>query len=174
MADLDALREQLDEEGEAKSDLQRLLSRANAEAQSWRLKYESEGMTRSEELEEIRRKLTIKLQESENSLEGASSKINGLEKTKSRLQLELEDAVVNSDRASSMVNQLEKRVRSFDKNTADWQTKVRSIQTEFENVQKECRSYSAELYRSKTQYEESITVVETLRRENCNLTGLFN
>lgn len=173
IADMDALREQLEEESEAKADLQRQLSRANAEAQSWRVKYETEGMTRAEELEETRRKLTSKLQETEASLEAASSKISGLEKTKSRLQLELEDAVVNSDRASSLVTQLEKKNRSFDKTVADWQNKVRSLQVDLENSQKECRSYSTEIYRLKTQYEEVISTVDTLRRENSNLTGLY-
>jgi len=44
MGDLDALREQLEEESDAKADLQRQLSRANAEANAWRVKYESEGI----------------------------------------------------------------------------------------------------------------------------------
>lgn len=41
---MDGLREQLEEETDAKADLQRQLSRANADAQQWRVKYESEGM----------------------------------------------------------------------------------------------------------------------------------
>lgn len=50
--DMDTLREQLEEETEAKADLQRQLSKVNAEAQLWRNKYESEGLTRLEELED--------------------------------------------------------------------------------------------------------------------------
>lgn len=50
--DLDSFREQLEEEQEAKADLQRQLSKANAEVQLWRSKYESEGLARLEELEE--------------------------------------------------------------------------------------------------------------------------
>jgi len=53
MADLDALREQLEEEQDAKADMQRQLSRANAEAQQWRAKYESEGLAKADELEEV-------------------------------------------------------------------------------------------------------------------------
>ena len=51
-SDLDGIREQLEEEQEARSDLQRALSKANTEAQQWRAKYESEGTSRAEELEE--------------------------------------------------------------------------------------------------------------------------
>ena len=84
---MDALREQLEEESDSKTDLQRHLSRANAEANQWRVKFESEGVSRSEELEEIRRKLSAKLQECESNLESAVSKISGLEKNRSRLQV---------------------------------------------------------------------------------------
>lgn len=52
--DLDLLREQLEEESEAKSEIQRQLSKNNAEAQLWRTKYESEGVARTEELEEAK------------------------------------------------------------------------------------------------------------------------
>ncbi|WAR11021.1 MYS-like protein [Mya arenaria] len=171
MSDMDTLREQLEEEGDAKVDLQRQLSRANSEANAWRVKYESEGMARAEELEDIRRKLSVKLQDTESALDAANNKISGLEKNKSRLQMELEDAVVNSDRSSAAVTALEKRNKSFDKTISEWQLKVRSIQTELENTQKESRSYSTELFRVKTQYEEIITTVDSLRRENSNLSA---
>ena len=52
--DIDGIREQLEEESEAKVDLQRQLSKANAEAQMWRTKYESEGVAKAEELEEAK------------------------------------------------------------------------------------------------------------------------
>lgn len=50
--DMDTVREQLEEEQESKADLQRQLSKANAEVQLWRNKYESEGLARLEELED--------------------------------------------------------------------------------------------------------------------------
>lgn len=52
--DIDNIREQLEEEAEAKADIQRQLSKANADAQLWRTKYESEGIARVEELEEAK------------------------------------------------------------------------------------------------------------------------
>jgi hypothetical protein len=53
-ADLDGTRESLEEEQESKNDIQRQLTRANAEAQSWKSKYETEGAAKTEELEESR------------------------------------------------------------------------------------------------------------------------
>ena len=73
---MDALREQLEEEQEARSDVQRQLSRANAEALEWRSKYESEGMARAEELEDAKRKLQVKLADSEQAAEVANIKVS--------------------------------------------------------------------------------------------------
>ncbi len=42
-ADLEQAREQLDEEQEARTDLQRQISKLNSEVQQWRSRYESEG-----------------------------------------------------------------------------------------------------------------------------------
>ena len=42
-ADLEQAREQLDEEQEAKSELQRQVTKLNSEVQQWKARYESEG-----------------------------------------------------------------------------------------------------------------------------------
>jgi chromosome segregation ATPase len=84
-ADLDQLREQLEEEQEGRADLQRLLTKANNEIQVWRHKLESgEGGVRSEELEDLKRKMNAKLAETESQLEAAQSKASSLEKAKNR------------------------------------------------------------------------------------------
>lgn len=73
--DLDNIREQADEESEGKADVQRQLSKANAEAQLWRTKYESEGVARAEELEESKRKLQARLAEAEETIESLNQKV---------------------------------------------------------------------------------------------------
>jgi len=88
--------------------------------------------------------------------------------------MELEDAVVNCDRANAAVSALEKRNKNFDRTVSEWQLKVRTLQSEVENAQKESRSYSTELFRVKTTYEEIVSTVESLRRENSNLSGMNN
>lgn len=118
-ADLDQAREQLEEELEGKVDLQRQVTKLNAEVQQWRSRYESEGlidsstshrcsfncillgMARTEELEEAKRKLASKLAEAEEQVEAALTKCNALEKVKSRLQGEVEDLMVDVERANA-------------------------------------------------------------------------
>ena len=52
--DCDLLREQYEEEQEAKAELQRALSKANSEVSQWRTKYETDAIQRTEELEEAK------------------------------------------------------------------------------------------------------------------------
>ena len=52
--DCELLREQYEEEQETKSELQRALSKANAEVAQWRTKYETDAIQRTEELEEAK------------------------------------------------------------------------------------------------------------------------
>ena len=52
--DCSLLREQLEEEMEARAELQRALSKANSQVAQWRTKYETDAVLRIEELEEIK------------------------------------------------------------------------------------------------------------------------
>lgn len=101
-ADLDQLKEQLEEEQSARSDSQRLIQKAQQEAQSWKQKCESgEGGAGREELEELKRKLNAKLQDAESQLESALQKAASLEKANQRMRAELEDVTIELERVSS-------------------------------------------------------------------------
>ncbi|XP_055948535.1 myosin heavy chain, muscle-like isoform X4 [Argiope bruennichi] len=167
--DLDSFREQLEEEQEAKADLQRQLSKANAEVQLWRSKYESEGLARLEELEESKRKLDAKLQEAMETIDQLNAKCSGLEKTKSRLQGELEDMTIEVEKANAMASAMEKKQKSFDRIVAEWKQKVDDLAAELDASQKECRNYSTEVFKLRSQYEESQEHYESVKRENKNL-----
>ncbi|XP_067622952.1 myosin heavy chain, muscle isoform X45 [Eurosta solidaginis] len=167
--DLDNLREQVEEEAEGKADLQRQLSKANAEAQVWRTKYESDGVARSEELEEAKRKLQARLAEAEETIESLNQKCIGLEKTKQRLATEVEDLQLEVDRANAIANAAEKKQKAFDKIIGEWKLKVDDLAAELDASQKECRNYSTELFRLKGAYEEGQEQLEAVRRENKNL-----
>lgn len=167
--DLDNIREQVEEEAEGKADLQRQLSKANAEAQLWRSKYESEGVARSEELEEAKRKLQARLAEAEETIESLNQKCVALEKTKQRLATEVEDLQLEVDRATAIANAAEKKQKAFDKIIGEWKLKVDDLAAELDASQKECRNYSTELFRLKGAYEEGQEQLEAVRRENKNL-----
>ena len=142
--DCDLLREQFEEEQEAKAELQRGMSKANSEVAQWRTKYETDAIQRTEELEEAkyiilstfaninpfllslftqaqiiplhyRKKLAQRLQDAEESIEAVNSKCASLEKTKQRLQGEVEDLMIDVERANALAANLDKKQRNFDK-----------------------------------------------------------
>ncbi|XDV41095.1 hypothetical protein PO909_010021 [Leuciscus waleckii] len=167
--DCDLLREQFEEEQEAKAELQRALSKANTEVATWRARYETDGIQKTEELEEAKKKLVQKLQEAEDAVEAVNAKCSSLEKTKHRLQNEIEDLMLDLERSNAASAALDKKQRSFDKVIAECKQKYEESQCELEGAQKEARSLSTELFKLKNSYEETLDHLETIKRENKNL-----
>ncbi|KAK8736466.1 hypothetical protein OTU49_005019 [Cherax quadricarinatus] len=167
--DIDGLREQLDEEGEGKADSHRQLSKASAEAQLWRAKYESEGVARAEELEAARLKLAARLEEAENQIEHLNQKNISLDKAKQRITAELEEVQIAAERAQNLAISAEKKQKQFDRIISEWKVKVDDLAVELDSSQKECRNYSSELFRVKSAYEENLGSLDSVRRENKTL-----
>ncbi|XP_033500115.1 myosin-16-like [Epinephelus lanceolatus] len=168
--DLSLMKEQLEEESEARGELQRLVSKLNADVTSWRSKYETDAIHRTEELEETKRKLAARLQEAEEAAEAAQARAASLDKVKQRLQGEVEDLTIDLERSNAAAAALDKKQRVFDKLAAEWTQKNEELQLELDNSQKESRSYMTELYKLKTAYEESQDQIEAVRKENKTLT----
>ncbi|KAF7653142.1 hypothetical protein LDENG_00086620 [Lucifuga dentata] len=163
------LKEQLEEEQEAKAELQRALSKANSQLAEWRVKYETDAVLRIQELEDAKKKLVVKLQMVEETVEASQAKCSSLEKTKQRLQMETEDLVVELERSNAAVLALDKQQRNFDKLLSEWRQRFEDSQSELDLSQKESRSLSTELFRLKNSYEEALDHLETVKRENRNL-----
>ncbi|KAG3260016.1 myosin-16-like [Ictidomys tridecemlineatus] len=167
--DLDLLKEQLEEEQGGKSELQRLVSKLNTEVTTWRTKYETDAIQRTEELEETKRKLAARLQEAEEAAEAAQARAASLEKNKQRLQAEVEDLTIDLEKANAAAAALDKKQRVFDKMLAEWQQKCEELQVEVDSSQKECRMYMTESFKIKTAYEESLEHLESVKKENKTL-----
>ncbi|KAM5229350.1 uncharacterized protein MYH16 [Ctenodactylus gundi] len=167
--DLDLLKEQLEEEQGGKSELQRLVSKLNTEVTTWRTKYETDAIQRTEELEETKRKLAARLQEAEEAAESAQARAASLEKNKQRLQAEVEDLTIDLEKANAAAAALDKKQRVFDKMLAEWQQKCEELQVEVDSSQKECRMYMMESFKIKTAYEESLEHLESVKKENKTL-----
>ena len=91
----------------------RTLSKAQAETQLWRSKFETEGLGRVDELEGSKAKITARLAEAEETIDSLNSKVASTEKTKYRL--ELEDLQMEYERVHAAAVVTEKRGRNFDK-----------------------------------------------------------
>ncbi|KAG9343013.1 hypothetical protein JZ751_015231 [Albula glossodonta] len=168
--DLDLMKEQLEEEQEGKAEMQRLISKLNSEVTTWRTKYETDAIQKTEELEETKRKLAARLQEAEEAAEAAQARAASLEKVKLRLQGEVEDLTIDLEKSNAAAAALDKKQRIFDKTIAEWSQKCEELQLELDTSQKECRSYMTEIYKLKTAYEESLDHLETVKKDNKTLT----
>jgi len=164
--DLDGLREQLDEESEGKTDAYRQLSRAQAEANMYRAKYETEGIAKAEELEALRMKLAARLEESEQTIEQLNMKNISLEKAKAVLMTEFDNMAHETEQAKNAAAAADKKQKQFEKIINEWKVKVDDLAGEVDASQKECRNYSTELFRVKACYEENLEQLDGVRREN--------
>ncbi|KAG5832922.1 hypothetical protein ANANG_G00296340 [Anguilla anguilla] len=143
--DCDLLREQFEEEQEAKAELQRGMSKANSEVAQWRTKYETDAIQRTEELEEAKKKLAQRLQDAEEAAEAINSKCSSLEKTKQRMQSEVEDLMLDVERANGAAATLDKKQKSFDKASLEHEeSKIIRVQLELNQVKSEVERKMAE------------------------------
>ncbi|EPB79755.1 myosin head [Ancylostoma ceylanicum] len=164
------LQESLEEEIESKNEVMRQLSKANAEIQQWKARFEGEGLIKADELEDAKRRQAQKINELQEALDAANSKIASLEKTRSRLVGDLDDAQVDVERANAFASALEKKQKGFDKIIDEWRKKTDDLAAELDGAQRDARNTSTELFKAKNAQEELVEVVEGLRRENKSLS----
>merc|ERR1712170_238506 len=92
------LKMKIDEEADKKNDVLKALSKAQAEIQLWKSKYETEALGRIDELEGNRAKLNQRVAEAEETIEAMTTKVSMSEKTKARLDTDLEDMELEYER----------------------------------------------------------------------------
>merc|ERR1712055_58010 len=167
--DLENLREKLENEAMRKSDAMKALSKAQAEIQLWKSRYETEGMGRIEELEGARAKLQAKIVENEELVDVLQTKVANAEKSKSRLGSDLDDISMEYERVHAAALITEKRAKNFDKVLGEWLSKANDVQAEVAASQDEGRNYSSELFRLKAAQDEATEQLDIVKRENKNL-----
>merc|ERR1711920_370928 len=167
--DLENLREKLENEAMRKSDAMKALSKAQAEIQLWKSRYETEGIGRIEELEGARAKLQAKIVENEELVDVLQTKVANAEKSKGRLGSDLDDISMEYERVHAAALITEKRAKNFDKVLGEWQSKASDVGAEIAASQDEGRNYTSELFRLKAANDEAIECLDIVKRENKNL-----
>merc|ERR1711994_384511 len=145
------------------------LSKAQAECQLWRSKYETEGMGRVDELEGGKQKLSARVAEAEETIESLNQKVASTEKTKGRLGSDLDDISMEYERVHAAALITEKRAKNFDKVLGEWQSKASDVGAEIAASQDEGRNYTSELVRLKAANDEAVEQLDVVKRENKNL-----
>jgi myosin heavy chain 6/7 len=169
--EVDGMKEHLDEEVAAKDNIARQFNKANGEAEMWRQRYEKEGVAKAEELEMSKLKIQARLSEGESTIGQLNAKLSQLEKAKAKLQGEVEEVTVQLDQAQILNASMDKKAKQFDRIVGEWKGKVDSLAMDLDNSQKETRIASAELFRVKSAYDESVLQLDEVRRENGTLSN---
>merc|ERR1712024_305978 len=163
------LRMRIDEESDKKNDGLKALSKAQAEIQLWKSKYEVEALGRIDELEGGKQKLGSRVAEAEEAIENLNAKIASSEKSKSRMEAEYEELSMEYERTHAAAMITEKRGRNFDKVVGEWKAKADDLMAELDACNSECRNFNAERFRLKAALDESSEQLDIVRRENKNL-----
>ncbi|CAG5039325.1 unnamed protein product [Parnassius apollo] len=167
--DLESVRVQLEEESEARLDLERQLVKANGEVQHWRSKFESEASARAEEIEEIRRKYSARIQEQEEHIETLIAKISNVEKQKSRLQSEVEVLIIDLEKANGTARELQKRTEQLERVNIEIKSRLEETVQMYEQSQRDLRVKQTEFQRISHELDKTREQKDALGRENKKL-----
>ena len=163
---VDGLKENLNDETVSKDNIAHQLHKAQGEADLWRKRYETDGLAKVEELEMAKMKMAARLSENQNLIEQLTLKMSQVEKRKVKLQQDVSDMNSLLDQAQIMNSSMEKKAKQYDRIVGEWKHKVDGLATDLEMAQNETRTVSAELFKAKNAYEESVIQLDEVRREN--------
>lgn len=171
--DLESCRLQLEEESEARLDLERQLNNANGNVALYKNKYETEAAARAEEVEEVRRKFTIRIQEQEEHIESLVIKINTLEKIKIKLSTEVEVLIIDLEKANGAARDLQKRVEILERTNIELKSRLEETIQMYETAIRDLRNKQVEVQRLVAELDKTREQKDQLGRDNKKLGGNF-
>lgn len=167
--ELESIRLQLEEESEARLDLERQLVKANGEAGTFKSKYEAECMARVEEVEEIRRKYTVRITESEEHIESLQARLSKLEKEKSRLSSEIEVLIIDLERANNGIREYTKRIEVLERTNIEIKTRLEETIALYDQSQRDLRQKTTDFQRLSQELDKTREQNSQLGRDNNKL-----
>ncbi|XP_058125611.1 paramyosin, long form [Anopheles ziemanni] len=167
--ELESIRLQLEEESEARLDLERQLVKANGEAGTFKSKYEAECMARVEEVEEIRRKYTVRITESEEHIESLQARLSKLEKEKSRMQSEIEVLIIDLERANNGIREYTKRIEVLERTNIEIKTRLEETIALYDQSQRDLRQKTTDFQRLSQELDKTREQNSQLGRDNNKL-----
>ena len=160
------MKQNMDEETGAKENVLHTLKKAHGEADTWRQKFEIEGMGKAEELEMSSLKLQARLSESLALIEQLQTKLAQLEKVKTKLTSDCSEMGLQLDQAQILNQNMEKKAKQCDRIVNEWKHKVDGLGKDLDSAQNDTRCVSSDLFKVKNAYDEAVMQLEEVRREN--------
>ena len=144
----------IEEEAEKKNDYVKALSKAQADIQLWKSKFEVEACGKIEELESSKQKINTHAFETEEQIESLNTKIAQNEKSINRLEVQLDEILIECERTEATIS--EKRGSNSEKVLNEWKVKAEDL----------ALVLVLEAVRSKAAKEDSI--------DQLNITGMVS
>jgi len=161
----DGLHGALKESEEQKAHLQSTVSKLNNDLQAMRMKYEAELTARAEEFEDMKRKLSIQLQETEEAYNGAMAKVSNLEKVRIRMASEIDALAADLDNANATIDGMLKKEKAMQRSIDELNMKLRDVQNELEASQREYKKLHGEHLGLRKAHEDALEAIEAVRRD---------
>lgn len=169
-ADYDSLNHRLEEEVESSNNLRATLSKVNAEYSALKARFDKEIQAKNEEIEDIRRKTTVRINELQSTVDQQTTKISSLEKSKSKLIAELREIQIELENTQIIVQDLTKRNRQLENENAGLLKRVDELTAENNQLRSDKANLEQEVYRLRVANAELTERNDNLQRENKQLS----
>merc|ERR1719420_2443052 len=164
--DYDFTRDQYESEVNAKSEMQKALSKSNTELNGWRQKYEEEAVVKNGQLEETNKGLVSELNTLGDEMLAAKSKILQLERVKVRYENDITDMTSDLETIQRKAATLDKKQRTHDIIVKETKQKEAEAMEAWEKVSVENHDLSKELKRLKRDLDDTCATLDEQKRQN--------
>merc|ERR1719427_1041568 len=171
VAELAALRSSYDEECELRIDIERKFSNECAASASYKSKWETEARNRADEVEEMKKKMVIRITELEETISIISNKLSGSEKQKSRLQQEIEILILDLEKANNNHRECKSRLEIVEREHRSLVVKHEELNVLYDQTCKDLKIRISDLSRTCNDLETLKEQYERLYLENKKMSG---
>jgi len=169
-SDYDNLNARLEEEIESGNVMRAQLSKVNSEYSALKSRFDKEIQIKIEEIEEIKRRLTIRITELEDSVETYRTKCSSLEKNKAKLLAEIKEITIELENTQIIVQDLTKRNRQLENENASLTSRLDDLGRENAQLRNDKATLEQECYRLRVANAELTERNDNLARENKSLS----
>ena len=164
--DMEMMKEQLENSSDLISDLKRQLAKAIAESKLWKHKYESDALSKIDEIDDYNSKLKAMLSEAEQEKENLIFQNDALKKCKQQLTIEIQKLKADLENYKILNSVLEKKVDENREHNERHKNDLKTAQEQLVQAENEHKSCLTELVRLRAVNANLIESVNCHKQEN--------
>ena len=166
---MEMMKEKLENSSAFILDLKRKLTKATTDSELWKTKYESEAVSKIDEIEDQNSKLKTRLVEAEYTYQELTSNYEGLKKNKHQFCCELEDVKNDLANVKNINGTLEKKINEFDIQNDKQKKEMQIVNEQLVQEIKKNKSYCTDLVDQRELNDNLNQNIVSQQQENNNL-----